>query len=214
MEIETRPAHCAPLPTLRRHFSIRAGEWHGRISRAESAHRLAARSLRSAPPPRHHPGRLRARRRPQHSHRPLDRGPRGAFDSVDHRRGRRGTHRRRRSRRRACRAADAVERRRQLHQHALADQGRALSVPDAGQHARRLRRGKSVAVSHGPGDPAGAGGHGRHLRAHRSAAGRDLGRERGADHGVQERPGRGRTALAAADRRQAVLWEARCRQPA
>ena len=48
--------------------------------------------------------------------------------------------------------------------------GGALSVPDAGQHARRLRRGKSVAVSHGPGDPAGAGSDGRHLPADRAAA--------------------------------------------
>ena len=38
-------------------------------------------------------------------------------------------------------AADAVERRRQLHQPAVADQGRAVSIPHAGEHARRLRRG-------------------------------------------------------------------------
>ena len=76
----------------------------------------------------------------------------------------------RRPRRRARRAADAEQRGGQLHQHAVADQGRRLSVPDARQHARRLRRGQSVAVSHGPGDPAGAGGHGRDLPARRDPA--------------------------------------------
>src|SRR6478672_8748036 len=45
--------------------------------------------------------------------------------------------------------ADAVEWRRQLHQHALPDQRGALSLPHARQHARRFRRGKPMAVPHG-----------------------------------------------------------------
>ncbi len=42
-------------------------------------------------------------------------------------------------------------------------QGRALSVSDPGQHARRFRRGESLAVPDGPGGRAGARGDGRHL---------------------------------------------------
>ena len=46
-------------------------------------------------------------------------------------------------------------------------QRRALPVPGADQHARRLRRGQPVAVPHGQGDPARARGHGRDLPARR-----------------------------------------------
>jgi hypothetical protein len=43
------------------------------------------------------------------------------------------------------------ERRRQLHQHAVPDEGRALPVANARQHARRFRRGEPVAIPDGPG---------------------------------------------------------------
>ena len=56
---------------------------------------------------------------------------------------------RRLGRRPARRAADAVERRRQLHQHVLADADLPLSVPDAGDDARRMGRVQSVAGADG-----------------------------------------------------------------
>ncbi len=51
-------------------------------------------------------------------------------------------------------AADAVERRRQLHQHAVAGDELRLSVPDAGHHARRMGRVQSVAGPDGRGHAA------------------------------------------------------------
>ena len=68
-------------------------------------------------------------------------------------------HRRRRlARRPAQRAADAVERRRQLHQHAVAVGDRPLSAADAGDDARRMGRVQSLAGADEPGDAALAGG--------------------------------------------------------
>ena len=64
---------------------------------------------------------------PSHPDRPLAGRPGRAFRGADHRGGRRGAAGRRRSRRRARRAADAEQRGRQLHQHAVADQGRRAS---------------------------------------------------------------------------------------
>jgi hypothetical protein len=58
------------------------------------------------------------------------------------------------------RAADAVVGGGQLHQHAVAQQGREFSAADADFDARGFRRGESLAVSDGPGDEAGAGGDG------------------------------------------------------
>src|SRR5207248_4665739 len=46
--------------------------------------------------------------------------------------------------------------------------GRAFPVPDPGQHARRFRRGKPLAIPDGPGGRARALGDGRHLPAYRT----------------------------------------------
>ena len=59
--------------------------------------------------------------------------------------------RRRLARRRARRTADAVERRRQLHQHAVAARAAAASRSDAGDDARRVGRVQSVAGADGAG---------------------------------------------------------------
>src|SRR6267143_1795793 len=49
----------------------------------------------------------------------------------------------------ARRTADAVERRRQLREHAVADPDFPLSVPDAGDDARRMGRVQSLAGADG-----------------------------------------------------------------
>ena len=52
--------------------------------------------------------------------------------------------------------AHAVERRRQLHQHAVAGCDRPVSAADAGDDARRVGRVQSVAGADGPGDASRA----------------------------------------------------------
>ena len=139
------------------------------------------------PPQPHRAGPCRSRHR---DHRPDDGGGR-------HRAGRR-----RLAGRPAGGAPDAVERRRQLHQHALPDRHLPLPAADPGDHARRVGRVQSVAGAHGPGDARGAGdhgcagpsgGHGRGGRAHR---------RRGRCHGLRRRSGGRRAALPAHARTQ------------
>src|SRR5216683_1315579 len=68
---------------------------------------------------------------------------------ADDGRGRRGAVGRRLGRWPARRVADAVERRRQLREHAVADPDFPLSVPDAGDDARRMGRIQSLAGADG-----------------------------------------------------------------
>src|SRR5580700_6336993 len=174
---------------------------------------LAGRALRSAAPAQRQPIRLCAGCRPPHPDRPLAGRSRRLFGGIDHRGGGRGAARRRRSRRRPRRSADAVERRRQLHQHAVPDQGRAFPVPDPGQHARRFRRGKPVAIPDGPGGRAGVAGDGGDLPAHRAPRGGGADGRCRADHGVSGRQRGRRVTDPEAARRQGVLTLPRYRPP-
>src|SRR6266705_2246974 len=78
-------------------------------------------------------------------------------------------------------------------------------VPDAGHHARRLRRGQPVAVHDGTGGRAGVAGRRRDLPARRNA-GRGLGgSERFIDHGVPGGASGGGAVHPETARRQTLL---------
>ena len=146
-----------------------------------ASHRLARPAVRDAQARRHPPGRLRAGRRPFAADRALPRRRRHPRRRAHHRGGGRGAGGRRLARRRARGAADAVERARQLRQHALARAQLPLSAADADHHARRVGGVQSLAGADGldrrsgaqamrggglPRDQAGGGrGRGRARRA-------------------------------------------------
>ena len=113
-----------------------------------------ARGLRRAEIRRHPPGRLRARRRPRAADRGCPRRPGHARRRADHRGGGHRAGRRRLARRPARGAADAIQRRRQLHQHAVAAGELPHAVADAGDHAGRVGGVQSVAGADGHRDAA------------------------------------------------------------
>src|SRR3954468_12780293 len=163
---------------------------------------MARRYLRDLATLRRPAGALRARCRPFEADPARACIFHDARHSADDGGGGRGAACRRLDRRAARRAVDAVERGRQLHQHAVADPDPALSLPHAGDHAWRVGRIQSVAGADGV-DHAGR------LRTlgRQGAAGfepsRGAGRARGGGRaGLQRAHAHRRPPVAAPDRRQ------------
>ena len=136
---------------------------------------LARPAVRHAQARRHPSGRLCARCRPCPADRPLPRRSADKRRRAHHRGGGRGAGGRRLAGRRARRAADAVERRRQLHQHAVAGAHLPVSAADADHDARRMGGVQSLAGADGIDRRSGAqtlrgGGLSRAQRRTRSKA--------------------------------------------
>ncbi len=168
------------------------------------AEALAGPVVRDAQGRRHPPGRLRARRRPFAADRALQGRSRHPRRGADHRGGGHGDGRRRLARRAALGAAHAIERRRQLHQHAVADSRLPLSDADARHDARRVGGVQSLAGADGLDRRAGAEALRHPCRQGRDAGG---GGARGAERAaacVRRRSRRRGAAVAEADRPQGV----------
>src|SRR6185437_16390371 len=139
---------------------------------ADDGTEMAGGGVRRAQTGRYPAGRLRARRRTRRADRGGARGQRHARRRADHRGGGHRAGRRRLARRAAFGAADAVLRRRQLHQHALAADQLPDAVPDPGDDARRVGRVQSVAGADGQRHARRAGARRRACPSRRPPRGR------------------------------------------
>ncbi len=147
----------------------RAAATSGAPRKVSPNEHLVGRALRHAAGRRRQAGRVRARCRAQAADRARARQPGAEDDRADDRGRRRRAPRRCAPRRPARRAAPAVERRRELHQHALARRRMPRPAADAGDDARRMGRIQSVAGDDGPGDAGGARSDGDDRAARRRA---------------------------------------------
>ena len=117
---------------------------------------LAGRDLPRAEGCQHHPGLLCARCRAFEADPAAPRRSGDRHHGSDHRGRRHCACRRRLAGGQSLRAAAAIERRGQLHQHALADGNLPLSAAGHRDHARRMGGVQSLADAHGPCDAPGA----------------------------------------------------------